>query len=409
MSFNLDNWVFSNSNNVSFNLGSASVVTVSHNLAGTGTAVTGGASITLNSTGLSFNGTALAGTNTSVTGLATVNMNSAGLSFNGSGLCGTNTATSGGGFAWTVNSSGISFNGSNIAGTSVNVTGTARITLNTKGLSFDGSALAGNGTGTAVSGGAAVTLSANTVGVSLSFNGNSLAGTGYTTGTTTGAWTATNSTNGLSEVMPFLTRWAVLAEDQLVAVTAPGNASISFRYVHQKAYLTATRVDALIGMSFSTTAGAGTQTLQQSAYCVIYTKNASSLSSLSSGSTQTTWTMASNTAGQTQLSQAAIRLVSVPVNINMQPGEYYVAFNYVTAATAVSMTHSIYGGSLIQTASNFADMASTTNATTNPMFPGMGLYAAASTGIPASVSISSINQTGANLSAANIALVFRNA
>jgi hypothetical protein len=291
----------------------------------------------------------------------------------------------------------------NLAGTGTAITGRASITLNSTGLSFNGTNLAGVGTGTAVTGRASITLTADSSSVAFSFNGNGIAGTGFTTGTTTGAWT------GLSMVMPFLTRMILPADEQVTAVVAPTNASMSFRYVEQQAFLTASRMDMLIGMSFSTTAGAGTQTLQESRYAVIYTKNGASLSSLSSGSTQTTWTMASNSAGQTQLSQAAVRYVSVPINVNMQPGEYYVGVNYITAGTAVSLTQSMYGGNDIQTASNYAEMGSTTNATTGQLWGAMGCYSAASTGMPAALSLSAILQTGAPLSAANIAVVFRNA
>lgn len=72
---------FQNSNNISFS-NNAGALRITHNLAGTGTAVTGGASITLNSTGLSFNGTALAGTGTTFAGAnisGSMTQNSAGL------------------------------------------------------------------------------------------------------------------------------------------------------------------------------------------------------------------------------------------------------------------------------------------------------------------------------------------
>jgi hypothetical protein len=261
------------------------------------------------------------------------------------------------------------------------------------------------GTGTAISGRASITL--NSTG--LSFDGNGIAGTGFTTGSTTGLWSATNSSNGLSMVMPYRTKMLFPEFGEMTAVTAPGNATMSFRFIGLQGYVTATRADIMVGRSFSSSLGAGTQTLQESRYMVIYTKNAASFSSLSSGSTQTTWTMASNTAGQTQLTQAAIRLVSIPININMPPGEYFIGINLITAGTAVSLTQSIYGGNDMQTASNFAEMGSTTNVTTGQIWGGMGLYSAASTGMPAALSISGILQTGANLSAANVAVLFRNA
>jgi hypothetical protein len=337
-------------------------------------------------------------------GMAAVGVSNGSLLFN----VGTGTTITGGA-SITLGSAGISFNGLDLVGSGAAITGRASITANSQGISFNGLSLAGVGTGTAKTGNIALTLTADSSSIALSINANSLMGTGFTTGSTTGAWSATGNSAGLSMVQPYLTRMILPADEQVTAVVSPTNASMTFRYVDQQAFLTASRMDMLIGMSFSTTAGAGTQTLQESRYAVIYTKNGASLSSLSSGSTQTTWTMASNTAGQTQLSQAAVRYVSVPVNVNMQPGEYYVGVNYITAGTAVSLTQSIYGGNDIQTASQYADMASTTNATTGQLWGAMGCYSVASTGMPGALSISAIVQTAAALSAANIALVFRNA
>jgi len=232
------------------------------------------------------------------------------------------------------------------------------------------------------------------------------AGTGVTTGSTTGALSGTLNTSGLSLVVPYLTRY-IWPEGNLAAVTAPGIASQTIQYVPVVCPITGTRIDALVGMSNSSSAGAGTVTLQFSQYAIIYTRNVSTLSSLSSGSTQTTYTYASNTNGATYLTNSALYPISVPINFNLVPGEYFVGFNIVTANTAGSATISMIGGNQIATASNYAEFANT--ATSTNLFGGMGIYSAATTGVVTRVSLSAINQTGSALSAANIALVFRNA
>jgi hypothetical protein len=66
------------------------------------------------------------------------------------------------------------------------------------------------------------------------------------------------------------------------------------------------------------------------------------------------------------------------------------------------------GGNDLQTAANYAEIGSATATSTN-WFGGMGVFTAASSGIPSTIALSNINQTGSALSAANIALVFRNA
>jgi hypothetical protein len=179
--------------------------------------------------------------------------------------------------------------------------------------------------------------------------------------------------------------------------------------------VTATRLDALVSWSGASSAASNTGAVVISAYGAVFTKNGSTLSSLSSGSTQTTYTYASNSAGAASLYVPAIRPVSVPMNVSMTPGEYYVAFNFSTnsssvgaATTNYGQTLSMMGGNEIQTAANYAEFTNAT-ATSSNLYGGMGVYSATSAGIGASLALSNINQTGSALSAANIALVFRNA
>jgi hypothetical protein len=261
--------------------------------------------------------------------------------------------------------------------------------------------------------------------ISLATGGNSSAGTiaihnigagtGFTTGTTTGAWSATQNSNGLSMVQPYVTRFMVPDAQHITAISAPGQGSVSIQYVAVPCFVTGSRIDVLVGWSASSTASAVTAAVVISAYAGIYTRNASTLSSISSGSTQTTYTYASNTAGQTQLISSAIRPVSVPVNFNIQPGEYFVAFNFSTnsssigaATTNLGQTISVYGANDMQSSLNYAEFTNQT-ATSSNLYGGMGIYTSQMTGLPAAPQLAQINQTGLNLSQANIALVFRNA
>lgn len=201
----------------------------------------------------------------------------------------------------------------------------------------------------------------------------------------------------------------------LSAISAYGNASISVQYVPVQQNVTATRVDALFSLSGGSAATTATFGIALSAYCGIYTRNVSTLSSVSSGSTHTTYTYASNTAGLTMMTAGNINPISVPVNMFMTEGEYFVAFNVVTAFSSIGLsttdlsplTMSVLGGNAIQSAGVFAEITNQTVSTSN-MLNGQGVYTAASTGLPGTIGISNIAQTGASLSQANIALVFRN-
>jgi hypothetical protein len=202
--------------------------------------------------------------------------------------------------------------------------------------------------------------------------------------------------------------------NQLSAVSAPGNGSISIQYISPDSPITASRVDALVSWSAGSSATAATMGIALSAYCAIFTRNNNTLSSLSSGSTQTTYTYASNNAGQTQLLSPAIRPISCPVNVNMVPGEYFVGFNFSTNTTSVGATTtsygqtlSIMGGNDLQTVANYAEFTAQTNSTVN-LFSGMGVYTASSAGIGGTIGLNNLAATGASLSQANIALVFRN-
>ncbi len=260
----------------------------------------------------------------------------------------------------------------------------------------------------------------------LSFNALGAMTMGYSNGSiqvsapATSSLSATGglsiSTNGstISIGQGALTR-TIFPSGNLTQISAPGNASMSFQYFPADNPLTATRMDALVAWTAGSSATTNTCAVALSVYGAIYTKNGASLSSLSSGSTQTTYSYASNSAGRTELQAGAIRPISVPINVSMTPGEYYVGLNMVTATSSIGasttncgQTFSIVGGNQIQSGLNYNEIGSATNASVG-LFGAMGVYSAASTGLPAALSISGIVQTGASLSQANFGFVLRNA
>lgn len=212
-----------------------------------------------------------------------------------------------------------------------------------------------------------------------------------------------------------LTRFMVPSPYDLTSVSAAGNASASFQYVVPYCPVTGSRIDLLVAHSGSSSATTNTCAIALSVYAAIYTRNAATLSSLSSGSTQTTYTYASNTAGITAFTQSNMIPISCPVNFGMTAGEYIVGFNFVTATSSIGLsttnyaqTWSVMGATAMQTGIVYGEIGSATNASIN-LLSGMGVYSAATTGLSGAYSISGIAQTGASLAQANIALVFRNA
>ena len=203
-------------------------------------------------------------------------------------------------------------------------------------------------------------------------------------------------------------------QEQLSTIVAFGNATASFQYVPTPNVISGSRIDALVSWSGASSATTNTCAFAVSAYAAIYSNSASSLVSLSSGSTQTTYSYASNSAGVTALTAGAMRPISVPVNFSMSAGEYYVGFNIVTATSSIGLSTtnlgqsiSVVGGVALATASNYAEFTANT-ATSSNLYGAMGLYSVATTGLSGNYALSLLNMTGANLADANIALVFRN-
>ncbi len=208
----------------------------------------------------------------------------------------------------------------------------------------------------------------------------------------------------------------LIAQTGFTNLTAPGQGSLSIQYLDCLWPVTASRMDLLVNIAAATAATAATAAMVISAYGAVYSNNtgSSALVTLSSGSTQTTYTYASNNSGQSQLSASAIRPISVPMNISMTPGEYFVAFNWSTnsssigtATTNLGNTISVQGWNSNQSALNYAEITAATTANSG-LYGAMGIWSSAQTGIPVSIPVTQINQTGANQSAAQFAYVFRN-
>lgn len=215
---------------------------------------------------------------------------------------------------------------------------------------------------------------------------------------------------------PPISRWLGPDGNALTFITAPNNAVFSVNQMFVPDWVSGTRMEALLYQSLASSATANTYGQQWSVYMGIYSNDTanSRLVSLSSGSTQTTYTNASNNSGVTQILGSGIRPISCPVNFNLQPGEYYVGFNYVTntfssgtATTALARTVSLVGNA-IQSASYGMvwDYTAATAATNNSFIPA-GVASAASTGLPGSISYSQITMTGASRLGANFAIMFR--
>lgn len=224
----------------------------------------------------------------------------------------------------------------------------------------------------------------------------------------------TGSTLGFSVAAPSaatLSRYMWPTVNGMSAVTAPAQGTASIQYVPIYQNLSATRFDVAMSVSLGTSATANTAGVAISQWVGIFSKNGATLMSLTTSSNQQTISWASNSGSYSSIT--GVRLFSSPININATPGEYYVMYNMSTAqtslgtaTTALAPILSIFG----QTFASAGFIASNwgLSATSSNVVGGMGVYSAQINSNFGNVSLSAINQTGANASKANIWVRFSN-
>jgi len=423
---------FANGNGITFG-GNASTLTASHNgITQQSTqpvaysAANGSANFSTlsfaNSNGVSFS----TGTQGVFATVKTDYLTTARASNDGIGL-----ATAQSNVTWTVNSAGLSLDARSYAGVGTSATN-ASITLNSNGLAISVAAPGGGGS-VGVSAG---TTSSNLA--TINFGDGGGVSFGLDAGTVTGSWNSTHSHGNPTLALTNLSGTTASASNgftlslainnnatisqrlqwppgNLTAVAAMGNGSFSINRVQMDDDLIATRVDVPFLVSIASSATANTWGLAVTAFACIYTKNGNTLSSLTSAQNQWNTTLASNTAGATQVIAHAIRPMSVGMNMTFAPGEYYVGFGISTntssvgtATTALGNTWSVMGGPIYSSAvpqvGNFTDATNTSTG----LFGGQGIYSAAISTVPPTVSLSAINQTGSYYARANVGLIFRN-
>lgn len=436
--------LFDNANGVTFGLNGVggSVMTASHNglttarasndAIGLATAQTN-VTWTVNSAGLSMNAAGYAGTGTTFNGAnvsGSMTMNSVGLQLSlsaGAGGGGTavtmyatsNTTQSSTG---TQALSSMMFAGAGIASVGVS-NGSVVISVPAGGGAGDGGNIVSMLTSTSGGGTAGATFSNSTASIglmagsniTLSQTSNTIVFNAPASSSLVGASNISVSTNGSTISVYNRPRSSqVFPQMQMSVLGAMGNGSFSLAYRDVLMPVTATRVDAMFHWQQASTANANTIAIAMTILCGIYTRNASTLNTVSSASTQTTYTYASNSAGNTQLTGAAYRPVSIPMNVNMTPGAYYMGFgvrtatsSIGTATTTAAQTISAVGAPMGSSAVPWTDEFTRVTNTSVGFLSGHGVYSTTVSSVVPAISLSAINQSGSYFHRANIALVFR--
>lgn len=203
------------------------------------------------------------------------------------------------------------------------------------------------------------------------------------------------SVNGNSATLSVLPAFTVQNYAPFVAVSfatgTMGNGPIQLYPVPVPFCVTGTVINHLISGSVSTSSNssmAGTVSVA----AALYTRNGSTLSMASSGSTAFQFTNTSNNS--TSVLNGA-RQVGVPMDFFMTPGEYYVALmsstasanaNWFTASNIFAANGvNLSGGQFLAAPSN----------SSHQLYPGVGQFSTAAWAVPASIAFSQITGGGA--------------
>jgi hypothetical protein len=218
-----------------------------------------------------------------------------------------------------------------------------------------------------------------------------------------------------------LSRW-INYSPLLTLTIAQAQNSMGLQYMACPYPISASRIDALYNMSYGSAATTATGANVISAWAGVYSSfvstntagSTSAISLLSGGSTTQLVSIASNNSGNSYLSVAGIRPISVPVPVAMSPGEYFVGFAVATATASVgaaTTTNALSMSALAcgsnQSGTAYAEITAATASTSN-LWGFQGLYTSSITALPVTIPQSNIAQTGTNQVYGQYAFVLRN-
>lgn len=168
------------------------------------------------------------------------------------------------------------------------------------------------------------------------------------------------------------------------------NNSISFNYVSLDQDVAASQFRALLSVSANTHTSASTNTFGLTAEVGVYTRNASTISRMSSGSQTWSGTYSSNTTASVQ----GIREVTVPMTVAMSPGEYWVGLRLSSSSSNASVGYSLFQVSNQATVHLNPGRFGAATATSQLLYPWNGIYSATSSALPASATVNDVLGSG---------------
>jgi len=301
------------------------------------------------------------------------------------------------------NSNGVSFglNGSTITASHNGITSQTNQTLGMYGVgnttqnsttTLDARSVSLNGLGAMSVGysGGSVQLSAPAV--------SSLSATGAISISTNGSTISIGAP--VAPTYTTLSRWEY-PEYAFTALGTIPQGSLSIQHMYVPFYVTGSAAKVGGSISVGTSTANATGSAKMSLWMGLYTLNGSTLSLASSGSANNafSWQAASSVSSTSLTSVSGMRQLTVPMNVNMTPGEYWIAAVMSSATTAPGATMTLYGNNLFTPTSGAAVLtpigSGTTAARDVVLFEGV--YTAATSAGPATISGAQINNTAASV------------
>jgi hypothetical protein len=281
--------------------------------------------------------------------------------------------TAGTNVTWTANSSGLSINAAGYAGTATALTGAIAATVNSGGVSITVPA---------------TSSIVGTSGMSISSNG---------------------STFSVQPVV--VSSWGNIGQLQ-VAGTAQGNSLVSIQPISLEWPLAFSNVLVPMSVSVGSAGNNSTAYLDVSVSGVLYTRNASTLSSVGSFGHSLTQTWSSN--GTSTVAGNVVGATATFAGTTLTPGQYWLALHVSTNNTATgganttAITNAIsmvLGGSLNSAANLVKAWGAQTNASMG-FISGQGILSTGAT--RATIAFSDYVATGTRAHLAPVAVLFRN-
>jgi hypothetical protein len=235
----------------------------------------------------------------------------------------------------------------------------------------------------------------STTGQSFNFSvpqTSSLSATGIVSISTNG------STISIGAVAPGATvsRYVYPSEFMPLNTIGATNNTVSFNYVSLDQDVAASQFRAIFSVAANTHTSASTNTYGLTAEVGVYTRNASTISKMSSGSQTWSGTYSTNSTA----SVGGVRELTVPISLAMSPGEYWFGFRISSSSVNASVGYSQYVVSNQGTLHLSPGRLGAATNTSQLLYPWHGLYATTTGTLPNSVTINDVAGTGTRGSAA---------